>query len=49
MVKTAGERKEDRIMKIMVIYENENVFPHFGHIEHGEDKRGCAGNGGGCQ
>lgn len=31
--KTAGKRKEDRIMKIAVTYENGNVFPHFGHTE----------------
>ena len=30
---TAGKRKEDRIMKIAVTYENGNVFPHFGHTE----------------
>lgn len=29
----AGERKEDRIMKIAVTYENGNVFPHFGHTQ----------------
>lgn len=29
----AGERTEGRIMKIAVTYENENVFPHFGHTE----------------
>lgn len=29
----AVERKEGRIMKIAVTYENENVFPHFGHTE----------------
>lgn len=29
----AGERKDDRIMKIAVTYENGNVFPHFGHTE----------------
>lgn len=32
--KTAGKRKEDRIMKIAVTYENGNVFQHFGHTEH---------------
>lgn len=31
--KIAGERKEDRIMKVAVTYENGNVFPHFGHTE----------------
>ena len=31
--KYAGEREEDRIMKIAVTYENGNVFPHFGHTE----------------
>ena len=30
---TAGERKEDRMMKVAVTYENGNVFPHFGHTE----------------
>lgn len=30
---TAEKRKEDRIMKIAVTYENGNVFPHFGHTE----------------
>ena len=30
---TAGKRKEDRVMKIAVTYENGNVFPHFGHTE----------------
>lgn len=30
---TAGERKEDGIMKVAVTYENGNVFPHFGHTE----------------
>lgn len=29
----AGKRKEDRIMKIAVTYENGSVFPHFGHTE----------------
>lgn len=29
----AGERKDDRIMKIAVTYENGNVFQHFGHTE----------------
>ncbi len=28
-----SERKEDGIMKIVVTYENGNVFPHFGHTE----------------
>ncbi len=36
-------------MKIVVTYENKNAFLHLGHTEHGEDKHGCAGNGGGCQ
>lgn len=31
--KNAGERKDDRIMKIAVTYEDGNVFPHFGHTE----------------
>lgn len=31
--RTAGERKEQRIMRIAVTYENGNVFPHFGHTE----------------
>ena len=30
---TAGERKEDRMMKVAVTYENGNVFQHFGHTE----------------
>lgn len=30
---TAGKRKEDRMMKIAVTYENGNVFQHFGHTE----------------
>lgn len=30
---TAGKRKEDRVMKIAVTYEDGNVFPHFGHTE----------------
>ena len=30
---TAGKRKENRIMKVAVTYENGNVFPHFGHTE----------------
>ena len=30
---TVGERKDDRIMKVAVTYENGNVFPHFGHTE----------------
>lgn len=30
---TAGEREEDRVMKVAVTYENGNVFPHFGHTE----------------
>lgn len=30
---TAEKRKEDRIMKIAVTYENGNVFPHFGHTK----------------
>lgn len=30
---TAGEREEDRIMKVAVTYENGEVFPHFGHTE----------------
>ena len=33
MAETAGRRKEDRIMKVAVTYENGNVFPHFGHTE----------------
>ena len=28
-----GERKEDGRMKVAVTYENEMVFPHFGHTE----------------
>ena len=31
--KVAGEREENRIMKVAVTYENGNVFPHFGHTE----------------
>ena len=30
---TAGKRKENRIMKVAVTYENGNVFQHFGHTE----------------
>ena len=30
---TVGKRKEDRIMKIAVTYENGDVFQHFGHTE----------------
>lgn len=30
---TAGERKEEKMMKVAVTYENGNVFPHFGHTE----------------
>lgn len=30
---TAEERKENRMMKVAVTYENGNVFPHFGHTE----------------
>lgn len=29
----AGEREDDRIMKVAVTYENGKVFPHFGHTE----------------
>ena len=32
-VKIAGKRKENRIMKIAVTYEEGNVFQHFGHTE----------------
>lgn len=28
---TAGEREDDRNMKVAVTYEDGNVFPHFGH------------------
>lgn len=31
--KAAGKRKEKRIMRIAVTYENGNVFQHFGHTE----------------
>lgn len=30
---TADERKDDRIMKVAVTYENGNVFPYFGRTE----------------
>lgn len=30
---TAGKRKEERMMKIAVTFENGNVFQHFGHTE----------------
>ena len=33
VAETAGERKDDKIMKIAVTYENGNVFPHFGHTQ----------------
>lgn len=33
IVKTVNDRKEDKLMKIAVTYENGNVFPHFGHTE----------------
>ena len=32
-LKLPGERKENRMMKVAVTYENGNVFPHFGHTE----------------
>lgn len=28
-----NNRKEDKVMRIAVTYENGNVFPHFGHTE----------------
>lgn len=33
MAESAGEREDERIMKIAVTNENGNVFPHFWHTE----------------